>query len=78
MAKPKQFCPECKLQTLKCEYTIPTSTEGHPLESSRLSVWECTSPACRARFLLSTPEGELRKVGKRAVFSTDAPSMPSS
>lgn len=72
MAKPKQFCPECHLQTLKCVYTVPTGTEGHPLESPRLSVWECANPACRARFQLRTPEGTLHRVRKSAIF----PSMP--
>lgn len=62
MANPKQFCPECGLQTLRCVQTVATGVEGHPLESPRLSVWECQNLQCSARFQLDTPEGRLRKV----------------
>lgn len=62
MANSKQFCPECGLQTLKCVSTVPVSIEGHPLESARVSLWECRNLQCLARFQLDTPEGRLRKV----------------
>lgn len=66
MANSRQFCPRCHLQTLKCIRTMPTGIDGHPLESSRLSIWQCLNRSCRARFQLETPEGKLKPVKNTA------------
>lgn len=59
MADQKQFCPKCRLQSLKCVSTVTVELEGHPLEFGRLSMWRCLNPNCQARFQLRTPEGKL-------------------
>lgn len=59
MANQKQFCPKCRLQSLKCVRTVAVELERHPLEFGRLSMWRCLNPNCQARFQLRTPEGKL-------------------
>lgn len=66
MAHAKQECPRCGLYSLRCIRSIPTGVDGHPLESPRLSVWECQNDDCRARFQLEQTGGKLRPLQMRA------------
>ncbi len=62
MAHSKQECPRCGMPSLKCIRSTPTGYDGHPLESPRLSLWECQQQDCGARFQLELAGGKLRPV----------------